>query len=138
MLGLRAGQLKTLVAALCVALSAFVSAQFAVAAVDRLEHDFGVQHAANAVAGPLSYEHVDADHHPDHDEIAASDPGSPEPVTHHHHGDGPQLVILLSDASSSLFVSRGVAPIPGATPAPPSAPPGGLERPPRPNDDRFA
>lgn len=148
MLGLRARQVRTLVATLCVALGALLSVQFAMAALDRIDHDLGVQHAANAVAGPVSYGHAQADHeHADHaeaehhqigDQVSATVADSPDPVTHHHHGEGPQLVILLSDATPWLFAARRNGLSPHVTSAPPSASPSGLERPPRSNATRFA
>lgn len=138
MLGLRARQVRTLVATLCVALGALLSVQFAIAAVDRLDHDLGVQHAANAVAGPVGYDHAEADHHRVSDEVSATTSDSPDQVTHHHHGEGPQLVILLSDATPWLFAARREGLSPHVTSAPPSAWPSGLERPPRSNATRFA
>ncbi len=138
MLGLRARQVRTLVATLCVALGALLSVQFAIAAVDRLDHDLGVQHAANAVAGPVGYDHAEADHHRVSDEVSASTSDSPDPVTHHHHGEGPQLVILLTDATPWLFAARRGGLSPDVSSAPPSASLSGLERPPRSNATRFA
>ncbi|TAJ72451.1 MAG: hypothetical protein EPO51_10145 [Phenylobacterium sp.] len=135
---LRARQLRALVAAFCVALAALLSAQFTFASVERIEHDLGVQHAANPVAGHVVYDHDDADQHPDRDQAAATESGGPEPASHHHHGDGPQLVILVGDAVTGLVMSRAHAPAIRATPAPPSSSPGGLERPPRPDLERFA
>lgn len=138
MLGLRARQLRTLIATICVALSALLSAQFVGAAVDSVEHGLGVQHVASVVGGPVIYDHDDIDHHHEEPELSTSDDGGREPVSHHHHGDGPQMVILVGEADTGAPTSRAYTPPFGATPAPPSSQLGGLERPPRSGADRFA
>lgn len=138
MFGLHARQLRTLIATLCVALGALLSVQFATATVDRIEHRLGLQHVASAVAGPVIFDHDDADHHAEHTQAVATDNDGLDATPHHHHGDGPQLVILVNDAADGIVTFRALDPALGQSTAPPSSSPGGLDRPPRADTERFA
>lgn len=102
------------VAALAVMLMTLLVVQAPMASVDRLLHDAGQGHAANAFVGAVvdlpEHDH-DRDHdhqvaptdHDDHDGIPAaqtvSDEPSPDPAAsglNHHHHDGPSVYGLMA------------------------------------------
>ncbi len=109
------------VGALAVMLMALLVAQAPVALVDRLLHDTGQAHAANAFAGAIidlsAHEHDGA--HQEHDAAqspgSVSDDGSPDPATlnlhhHHHHHDSPSVYALPE--TSGLVVAWTSSPLP--------------------------
>jgi len=80
---------RRIVAILCVAQVLTLSAQAAVVVVDQAHHALGMNHAANALAGPV-IEHFDGDagHLRDHASHPANLNDESPPVGHHHAGDG--------------------------------------------------
>lgn len=138
MLHRHARQFRVLLAALCVALSTVLAGQFTVAAIETVEHGFDVPHAASAVAGAVVYDHHDESHHHPDAQIAAADDSAADPVSHHHHGDGPQPALLVTGEADTAFPTRGQTTPIAPNAAPPSSTPSGLERPPRPQLERFA
>jgi hypothetical protein len=148
--GLRTTGLKASIAALCVAVSALLSVQMAQAAVDRVAHATGVAHAPNAVAGAVSLDahdpagdhHATPGHHDHHDDDQADPATSGDDadfggVTHHHHGDNAQMGVLTLGGAAYESMPATVTHARGDTRAPPAAPAGGLDRPPRPLSDRI-
>lgn len=149
--GLRTTGLRAWLTALCLAAIALLSVQSAQAAIDRVAHAADVPHAPNAVAGavslddhgPAGHHHATPGAHEHHDE---AEPEAAEPAddgdfggaTHHHHGDSAQFGVLASGAAAYESAPATVTHALGDTPAPPAAPAGGLERPPRPLSDRIA
>lgn len=117
------------VGALAVMLMALLVVRSPVATVDRLLHDIGQAHAANAFVGGVAglHEHGhDGDHDhlgiaADHDEQDAvpgaatvTDDASPDPATpnphHHHHHDSPSVYALSE--SSNPAVAWSSSPLP--------------------------
>lgn len=120
MIALADSRLGRWVAALAVMLMALLVVQAPIALVDRLLHDTGQAHAANAFAGAIiDHEaHGHAGAHEEHDAApspgSVSDDGSPDPATpnlhHHHHHDSPSVYALPE--SSSLVVAWTSSPLP--------------------------
>jgi hypothetical protein len=87
----------------CIALLCVMLAQGAVANLDRLQHDLGVQHAPNAFAGAVHLDHhALADHHldADHDHGEEDDASGGEhsgPLGHNHHTDGGQTLLVVAE-----------------------------------------
>ncbi len=128
-------------AALCVALMAMLTGQVAIAAVDRVHHGAGIDHAANPVAGDVVVHGDDhgpgQQHHPQTAPVGDDDDGAPG-AAHHHHGDGPQTPALLAEAAMAALQGRSHLPPTGARAPRPRPMNFGLERPPRRSLETFA
>ena len=84
-------RLRRLLVMLCVAICGLLSAQTAMASIDRVQHGLGVEHAASAIAGAVVLDdHHDADHH--HEAEQPGDQDSDHPPSHQHAGDHSQLL----------------------------------------------
>lgn len=128
------------------ALMAVLTHQGAVAGLDLVQHALGVDHAATAVAGAVTFDshHHDEDHHADHHESAASDsdhddagPGDQRPDDgvrghHHHAGEGSQYAAVEPDRALHLIQTSMTAVGPPPTEGAGSWLSIRLERPPKP------
>lgn len=101
------------VGALAVMLMALLVVQAPVVIIDRLLHDTGQAHAANAFAGAIidleAHEHDAAPSPGSVSEDGSSDPATPN-LHHHHHHDSPSVYALPD--SSSLVVAWTSSPLP--------------------------
>lgn len=136
---LRARALRSWAATLCVALVAVLVVQAPIATVDQAQHDQGIAHRADAMAGQV-LAHADADMHGhEHIPVASDDgdEGDVGPVSHHHLSDAPQLWLADQvDAELPRRVKTNLLPSTDCTS--PTSRIFGLERPPRTAQDRIA
>ena len=130
---LRARTFRTIVVALCAALTALLAAQVSVAVADQAQHAIGADHAPIAVAGAVLLDHDDssADHHHDAAQQTDDDGDRRLDPAPHHHGEGPQIAAFQSIEPAPVILARLVALFVPASASPPSAPLHGLERPPK-------
>ena len=92
---------------LCVAICGLLSAQTAMASIDRVQHGLGVEHAASAIAGAVvldDHAFEDADHH--HETEQQGDKDSDHPPSHQHAGDHSQLLDPALPGVASNFDGR--------------------------------
>lgn len=132
---LRTTTLRTFLAMLCVALTAVLVAQSAIAIVNQVQHSQMADHPAVAFGGVVHFENDDHDDHHQlgHDapQISAADDLSTDGASHHHHGDGPQIAAMPREDATSIILAQALS-LRGPSDAPPSS--GmilGLDRPPR-------
>lgn len=139
MVALRARQLRTFLATLCVALMAMLIAQAPIATLDMAHHSLSMDHPAVALAGQVYFDHDDHLADRDHSQQAEAPTDSAgDAPTHHHHSDGPQIFPLARADTAPMIHARSLA-LRGASDAPPAADMiFGLERPPRTPLDVFA
>ena len=91
--------LKTVIAMFCIALALLYATASAASVVDRVQHQGqSAHHHQHGALSDLSFD----DHHQDgdHGQPAATDlAGDPDAGTgHHHHADGPQGIVGLTQA----------------------------------------
>jgi len=119
------------VAVMAVMLMTMLVVQTPIATVDRLLHDTGRAHAANALVGAIvdlpEHEHagdhhdqtiaINHDGHDGHDDALAEQTVGDEPSSdpaarglHHHHHDGPSVFSLAE--TLSLAVASSSSPLP--------------------------
>jgi len=126
-------RLRTLITALCVALSFVFASASAASVVDRVQHSTRMAHEHG---GQLAFSVAEADHHADH-HVAGDQPddnGGPadhEPGAGHHHSDAPAGVLSAVVPSGQAVVATQLTlRLDGAETAR-GIRPGGLERPPK-------
>ena len=132
---LRTTTLRTFLAMLCVALTAVLVAQSAIAIVSQVQHSQMADHPAVAFGGGV---HLENDDHDDHHQaghvaaqLSAADDVSTNGASHHHHGDGPQIAAMPREDATLIILTQALS-LSGASDASPSS--GvicGLKRPPR-------
>jgi len=142
----RKPRLRSFLAMCCLALMAVLTHQGAVASVDRVQHALGVEHAPNALAGAVSFDHEHdhgADHQGDHHAAAADDDDHRQPDSgdqgpddgvrsHQHAGEASQFAALESERLPALIVATGAALDLPLADGPESWLSARLERPPKP------
>lgn len=131
--------MHALVAMLCVALSLVFAGASAASVLDRYQHNGHVAHE-HGLRLALTADPDHHDHHADHGrEIPddKADAGDHQPgATHHHHSDAPTGVIAtVAAAAVTLAVATDLPPLEATNRG--GIRPGGLERPPRRNGQRF-
>ncbi len=139
MVALRARQLRTVLATLCVALTAMLISQAPIAALDMAQHSLSMDHPALALAGQVYFDQDDHLAGHDHEEPTSAAPdGAGDDPTHHHHSDGPQIITLPRVDTAPMIQGRSLV-LRGPSDAPPASDMiFGLERPPRAPLDVFA
>ncbi|MDP3115911.1 MAG: hypothetical protein Q8N19_02230 [Phenylobacterium sp.] len=140
----RKPRLRSFLAMCCLALMAVLTHQGAVASVDKVQHALGVEHAPNALAGAVSFDHDhdhDADQHGDDHAAADADHGRPDSSdqgpddgvrNHHHAGEASQFAALEGERLPALILATGAALDLPLADGPESWLSARLERPPKP------
>lgn len=126
-------EFRTIIAALCVALSFVFAGASAASVVDKVQHSARIAHEH---AGQLALSVVEADHHIDHhvegDQPDDNDaPGDHPSGVSHHHSDAPTGI--LNDIAPSEATERSAQKTLSidAAEAAKGVRPGGLKRPPK-------
>lgn len=127
-------RMRTLLAMCCMALTALLTAQGAVAGVDRAQHAVGIDHAPTPMAGAVHYDHDDHQHDhddtPDHNGSGTPDDDGARP-SHHHYAEGPQIPTPDVGRLPELILARVASPSGLAVTGLPLLVTSRLERPPR-------
>jgi hypothetical protein len=130
---LRTHSVKAAFAMLCIALSLVFASAAAAGVVDAVQHSGPAGPHQHLAFSDVSFNVHHGDHHADGDGEQDSDQTGG--AAHHHHGEGSSAYVAAVETSWRLprrVSAETASEPPGLAP---SAPPGGLERPPKRTSD---
>jgi hypothetical protein len=126
---LRTHSVKAVFAVLCIAMSLVFASAAAASVVDAVQHSGPDRPHQHVAFSDISFNVHHGNHHAD--ASGEQDRDQSGGAAHHHHGEGPSGYVAAVEASDHVPQRAVAATAPEPPGLAPSAPPGGLERPPK-------